>query len=91
MRKIKLTGREAAVVRAIGFGMPLPGSDLVEVTRIEPEDLTDVLNGLLTVGFIECTPYTEQVTLEVLPTTEFEANTAYTHELKAALGISRRR
>lgn len=91
MRKIKLTGREANVVRTIGFALALPGSEIQEITKIEPEDLTDILNGLMTVGFVECTPYAEQVGLEAMPTTEFEVNSAYAHELKAALGLGRDR
>lgn len=89
MRQIKLSGRETAVVRAIGFATPVTGTEIVEHTRITPEELTDILNGLIVVGFIESTPYAEQVSAERMTETEFEVNSAYAHELKIALGRGR--
>lgn len=89
MRKIKLTGREANVIRTIGFNLALTGAEIVEITKIAPEDLTDILNGLMTVGFVNCTPYADDVSLEGMPATEFEVNSAYSHELRLALGMGR--
>ena len=37
MREIKLSGREAVVIRAIGFAVGVSGQELLEATRIEPE------------------------------------------------------
>jgi hypothetical protein len=88
MRKIRLTGREAKVIRTIGFALALPGAEIMEITKLEAEDLTDVLNGLMTVGFVECIPYADQISMEAMPTTEFEVNSAYSHELKTSLGMS---
>ena len=42
------------------------------------------------VGYVESTPFTERTSADVLPTTEYEVNSAYAHELKAALGLHRR-
>ncbi len=85
MRNIKLTGREASVVRAIGFAEPMLGAEIQDSTRMEPEDVTDTLNSLLSAGFAECIPYQEQVELAAMPVTSFELNPAYAHELRAAL------
>jgi hypothetical protein len=90
MKQIRLSGREVAVIRAIGFSLPLTGAEILEHTRLSNEDLTDILNGLMVVGYVESTPYAEEIALEAMPTTEFEVNSAYSHELKAALGLHRR-
>ncbi len=85
MRLIKLTGREATVVRAIGFTEGMLGSDIQDFTRMEAQDITDVLNGLISAGFVESLPYREHVDLADMPATAFETNPAYVHELKRAL------
>lgn len=85
MRNIKLTGREATVVRVIGFGEAMLGAEILESTHMEPEDVTDTLNSLLSAGFAECIPYAEEVQIAEMPVTAFEINPAYAHELKAAL------
>ena len=61
MRQIKLTGREANVVRAIGFAEPMLGAEIQDFTRMECEDVTDTLNSLMAAGFVESIPYTEEV------------------------------
>lgn len=88
MRDIKLSGREAAVVRAIGFAESMLGAEILDSTRMEPEDVGDTLNGLIAAGFVETIPYAEQVDLAEMPSTAFEVNPAYVHELRTA--ISRR-
>lgn len=85
MRQIRLTGREAAVVRMIGFAEGMLGSEIQETTQILPEDLTDTLNGLLSAGLAESVPYRDQVNVEEMPATTFELNPAYAHELRTAL------
>lgn len=88
MRRIKLSGREHAVLKALGFANAVPGAEVQDYTQMQPDDLTDVLNALLAAGYIESKPYREQVTLAEMPTVEFEANPAYVHELKAAMARS---
>jgi len=61
------------------------GAEIGDYTRMELEDVTDTLNGLLAAGFIESIPYHEQVPLAEMPVTAFEINPAYTHDLKRAL------
>jgi DNA-binding MarR family transcriptional regulator len=85
MRQIKLSGRERAVVRAIGFAEPIAGEQIRDHTQIPPEDLTDVLNALLAAGFVESQPYREQIDQSELATLEFEVNPSYAHELRAAM------
>jgi hypothetical protein len=85
VRVIKLTGREANVVRAIGFSESMLGAEIQDFTRMELEDVADTLNSLMSAGFVESIPYFEQVQLAEMPVTAFEVNPAYAHELKRAL------
>ena len=85
MRSIKLTGREATVVRAIGFTESMLGAEIQDFTHMELEDVTDTLNGLMAAGFIESVPYCEEVQLAEMPVTAFELNPAFVHELKHAI------
>jgi hypothetical protein len=85
MRMIKLTGREANVVRAIGFTESMLGAEIQDFTRMQLEDVTDTLNSLISAGFVESIPYTEEVQIAEMPVTSFEINPAYAHQLKQAL------
>ena len=85
MRHIKLTGREATIVRAIGFAESMLGAEIQDLARMEVEDVTDTLNGLLAAGFVQSIPYSEEIQLAEMPVTAFEVNPAYTHELREAL------
>jgi hypothetical protein len=85
MRIIRLSGREASVVRAIGFTEAVLGTEIKDLTRMEVEDLTDVLNSLIAAGFVESIPYTEEVKQDELPVTSFELNPAYSHQLSFAI------
>ena len=85
MRSIKLTGREATVVRAIGFTESMLGAEIQDFTHMELEDVTDTLNGLMAAGFVESVPYCEEVQLAEMPGTAFELNPAFVHELKHAI------
>ena len=88
MREIKLSGREATIVRAIGFTESMLGTEIQDYARMESEDLTDTLNSLLAAGFVQSIPYAEQIELAEMPVTAFEINPAYVHEIR--LAISRR-
>jgi len=85
MRAIKLTGREASVMRAIGFTESMLGAEIQDLTRMESEDVTDTLNSLMAAGFVESIPYYEEVQLAEMPVTAFEVNPAYVHDLKRAV------
>jgi hypothetical protein len=84
MRVIKLTGREASVVRAIGYCDSMLGADLLDRTGIDVEDLTDCLNGLISAGFVESIPYCEDVSMADMPGMAFEVNPAYSQDLTKA-------
>jgi hypothetical protein len=85
MREVKLSGRELAVVRAIGFAESMLGAEILDSTHMELEDAGDTLNGLLAAGLVETIPYSEQVDLAEMPATIFEVNPAYVHELRQAV------
>ena len=85
MRTIKLTGREANVVRAIGFAESMLGAEILDYTRMQSEDVTDTLNSLISAGFVETIPYTEEIQIAEMPVFSFEINPAYVHQLKQAL------
>ena len=85
MRHVKLSGREATIVRTLGFTDSMIGAQIQDTTHMEPEDVTDVLNGLLAAGFVESIPYSDQVQLAEMPVMAFEVNPAYVHELRQAL------
>jgi hypothetical protein len=85
MRTIKLSGREATVVRAIGFTNSMLGAEIQDSVKMESDDVADTLNSLMAAGFVESIPYSEQIQLAEMPVTAFEVNPAYMHELKRAL------
>jgi hypothetical protein len=85
MRQIKLTGREASVVRAIGFTDSMLGAEVREYTQMEPEDVADTLNSLMAAGYVESVPFYEQVDLADLAGTAFEVNPAYAQQMRAAI------
>jgi hypothetical protein len=85
MRHIKLSGREATVVRAIGFTEAMMGAEIHDHTHMEVEDVTDTLNSLMSAGYVESVPYYEEVQIAEMPVTAFELNPGYVQELKQAL------
>lgn len=72
-------------MRAIGFTEAMMGAELQDQTHMESEDVTDTLNSLMSAGFVESVPYSDEVQLAEMPVTAFELNPAYAHELKQAL------
>jgi DNA-binding MarR family transcriptional regulator len=85
VRLVKLTGREATIVRAIGFADSAIGADIQDMTKMELEDVTDALNGLISAGFVESIPYSEDVQMAEVMAMAFEVNPAYAHELRRAI------
>jgi len=74
MKEIKLSGRERTVLRYIDWATGTVGSELMEITRLEAEDLVAVLNGLLGAGYIETEPYAAQTDEATFAETTFEVN-----------------
>lgn len=89
MREIKLSGRESVVIRAIGFAVGVSGQELLEATRIESDQLVDILNGMISAGLVESVPYAESTSLATYLTTQFETNPSFSVELKRAIGRGR--
>ena len=85
MRRIKLSGRERCVLKAVGFADAVLGSEIGELTQMQPEDMTDTLNALLAAGYVESKPYREQISTSEMPLFQFEVNPGYIHELRAAM------
>jgi hypothetical protein len=85
MRHIKLSGREATVVRAIGFTEAMMGAEIQDGTHMDVDDVTDTLNSLMSAGFVESVPYYDEIQIAEMPVTAFELNPAYVHELRQAL------
>jgi helix-turn-helix protein len=85
MKEIKLSGREQAVLRAIGYGSGSTGAEIQSHTGIDKEDVVDILNGLFDVGYVEILPTAERVTWSAFDEAHFEINPAYALQLKEAL------
>jgi hypothetical protein len=85
MKQIKLSGRERSVLRYIDFTTGSIGSELQENTKLEPEDLVAVLNGLMSAGYVEMVPYAEETNEATYHDKMFEVNPSYAQELRAAM------
>ena len=85
MKQIKLTGRERSVLRVLDFSMGNTGEELLVSSRLDPEDLVDVLNGLMAPGFLEVTPFVEETTVEAFRDSRFDINPSYAQELRAVM------
>ena len=84
-RQIKLSGRELGVMRTIGFGLGMTGAELQERTQIDHEDLCDLLNTLLDIGYLETQAMKERIPLAEYPAETFEINPSYASDLKVAM------
>jgi len=84
-KELKLNGRELGVMRAIGFGLGVTGTELQERTQIEPEDLCDVLNTLIDIGYLETASMKERVDESCYAAENFEINPSYASDLKVAM------
>ena len=84
-REIKLNGRELGVMRTIGFGLGVSGAEIQERTQIDPEDLCDLLNTLLDIGYLETPTMKERVPFADYAAEIFEINPSYASDLKVAM------
>ena len=85
MRHIRLSGREATVLRAIGFTSAMMGAEIHDSTNMEADLVTETLNSLMAAGYVESVPYYEEIQIAEMPVTAFEVNPAYIQGLKMAL------
>lgn len=72
------------MIRAIDTAEGTTGQEIHDRTQIAFEDLIDVVNGLIDVGFLETIPPREIVPFQDLTTTVFDTNPAYGSDLRAA-------
>lgn len=84
MKTIRLSGREAAVLRAVGFSLGVPGAELMDHTQIQLNELVDIINGLMEVGYVQTDPHRDQVAEEDIENILIEINPSYAQELKIA-------
>jgi len=84
-KPIKLNGREASVIRAIGYGLGMNGKDLIEQTQLPKEDLCDILNTLLEAGYLETPTMKEKTDVDSIEAETFEVNGSFVAGLKAAM------
>ncbi|HEX8372036.1 MAG TPA: hypothetical protein VF585_04600 [Chthoniobacterales bacterium] len=87
MRRIKLSGREIAMIRVIGFGVGASGEELLEATSYDESELIEMLNGMMNAGFVVTVPYLLELEEAQLRSTQFEINSAYAQELRKALPV----
>jgi hypothetical protein len=85
MKEIKLTGREAAVLRAIDYTSGTTGAGIAERTQIEGEDVADILNAMCDIGYVESVPPIPVIDASNYAATLFEVNPSYALQLREAL------
>jgi len=85
MKQIRLTGRERAVLRGLDNATGSTGEELLEFSRLAPDDLLAVLNSMLSPGYMEMVPYAEEATLENFRAARFDINPSYSAEIRAAM------
>ena len=84
-RAIKLSGRESAVLRAIGFGLGITGTELSERLQMDETELVDVLNTLIDAGYVEAASMRERMGVGDYSAETFEVNPSYVSELKEVM------
>ena len=85
MKRIKLSGREATVVRRLDFYDGTTGPELIEQTQMEMGDLLDIVNGLLEAGYLETRPFAEKLSAESLLRVVIEVNPAFAQDLRESM------
>ncbi len=85
MKQLKLVGREIAVLRAIDYAVGSTGEEIHARTQIDEQDLADILNGLMDLGYVEPFPFVEPVSTDAIHATRFEINPSYAQQLKEAM------
>ena len=85
MKIIKLSGREATVLKAIDFSTGTPGPEVMLRTNLPAEDIVVIVNGLMEVGYVETNPPKEPLSEEDLPHVVLDVNPAFVHDLRVAM------
>ena len=74
-----------SVLRYIDFATGTVGSELVEATRIDVDELSGIVNGLCDVGYLETDPPMNEITPDVFPTLLVDVNPSYALSLREAM------
>ena len=85
MRSLRLSGREAALIRGIGFNDSISSAELLQVSSMELDEFLATVNALLASGVIETLPFREHVSADDLGQISMEVNPACNFELRQAL------
>ena len=91
-REIHLSGGEITLLKTLGLsGTPTPGQQLVEhAGEMETAELLDVLNGLITTGYVLSNKLNVG-SIEDVTRATFRVNASYARELRDAISPGRRR
>jgi hypothetical protein len=90
-REIKLDGGEITILKALGLsGTPIKGKMLLERVEMEPAELADSLNGLITLGYVLSSKVNVQ-NADDIERAAFRVNPSYARDLRDALTPGRRR
>jgi hypothetical protein len=84
-RQIKLNGREQTMMRTIGFGLGVTGHEIQERMNLEADELVDILNSLLSTGFVETASMKDQVNHSNFLSESYEINPSYANDLRDAM------
>ena len=85
MKQIRLTGRERAVLRGLDVAVGSTGEELLEFSRLAPDDLVAILNSMLSPGYMEMVAYAEEATLENFRAARFDINPSYAMQIREAM------
>lgn len=91
-REIKLSGGEITMIKTLGFsGTPLHGKLLIDRSKeMEPAEFLDVLDGLLSSGYVLSSKVNVQK-MEDVERAWFRTNPSYGRDLRDAVRPGRRR
>lgn len=91
-REIKLSGGEITMLKAMGLsGSPVHGLLFLDrVGDLEPSELIDTLDGLITMGYVLSTKVNVQK-IEEVERSSFRVNPSYARDLRDAMRPAGRR
>jgi hypothetical protein len=73
------------MMRSIGFGMGITGAEIEERMAMSGDELVDILNTLLDMGFVETASMKDHVTSADYATEIYEINPSYASDLRTAM------
>lgn len=92
MREINLNGGEISILKTIGLGGGIVGGNQLaeRMDDLEPAELIDALEGLITLDYILC-DRTSIRNLDAVKGAKFRVNPAHARELRDAVYPSRKK